>query len=100
MVLIDSVSRYVDGVLSNESTDEESFSNGLLEYPQYTRPEVFDNVKVPEVLISGHHENIRKWRKEKSLENTFKKRPELLDNVVLTENEKSYIENLKKEVQE
>ena len=100
MVLIDSVSRYVDGVLSNESTDEESFSNGLLEYPQYTRPEVFDNVKVPEVLISGHHENIRKWRKEKSLENTFKKRPELLDNVVLTENEKNYIENLKKEVQE
>ncbi|MGN1330438.1 MAG: tRNA (guanosine(37)-N1)-methyltransferase TrmD [Clostridia bacterium] len=100
MVLIDSVSRYVDGVLSNESTDEESFSNGLLEYPQYTRPEVFDNVKVPEVLISGHHENIRKWRKEKSLENTFKKRPELLDNVVLTKNEKSYIENLKKEVQE
>ncbi|MBP3463198.1 MAG: tRNA (guanosine(37)-N1)-methyltransferase TrmD [Clostridia bacterium] len=100
MVLIDSVSRYVDGVLSNESTDEESFSNGLLEYPQYTRPEVFDNIKVPEVLISGHHENIRKWRKEKSLENTFKKRPELLDNVVLTENEKNYIENLKKEVQE
>ena len=100
MVLIDSISRYVDGVLSNESTDEESFSNGLLEYPQYTRPEVFNEVKVPEVLISGHHENIRKWRREKSLENTFKKRPELLENVVLTENEKDYIENLKKEVHE
>ena len=81
MVLIDSISRYVDGVLSNESTDEESFSNGLLEYPQYTRPEIFNEVKVPEVLISGHHENIRKWRREKSLENTFKKRPELLENV-------------------
>jgi len=100
MVLIDSISRYVDGVLSNESTDEESFSNGLLEYPQYTRPEIFNEVKVPEVLISGHHENIRKWRREKSLENTFKKRPELLENVVLTENEKDYIENLKKEVHE
>ena len=60
MVLIDSISRYVDGVLSEESLDSESFSNGLLEYPQYTRPEVFDNVKVPDVLISGHHENIRK----------------------------------------
>lgn len=100
MVLIDSISRYVDGVLSNESTDEESFSNGLLEYPQYTRPEIFNEVKVPEVLISGHHENIRKWRREKSLENTLKKRPELLENVVLTRNEKDYIENLKKEVHE
>ena len=100
MVLIDSVSRYVDGVLSDESTDEESFSNGLLEYPQYTRPEIFDNVKVPDVLISGHHENIRKWRRERSLENTFKKRPEMLENIVLTKNEKDYIEKLKKEVHE
>ncbi len=98
MVLIDSVSRYVEGVLSNESTEEESFSNGLLEYPQYTRPEVFDNVKVPDVLISGHHENIRKWRKKKSLENTLKKRPDLLENIELTEKEKDYIEKLKKEV--
>ena len=88
MVLIDSVSRYVDGVLSDESTDEESFSNGLLEYPQYTRPEIFDNVKVPDVLISGHHENIRKWRRERSLENTFKKRPEMLENIELTDKEK------------
>ena len=100
MVLIDSVSRYVDGVLSDESTDEESFSNGLLEYPQYTRPEIFDNVKVPDVLISGHHENIRKWRRERSLENTFKKRPEMLENIELTDKEKVYIEKLKKEDQE
>lgn len=98
MVLIDSVSRYVEGVLSNESTEEESFSNGLLEYPQYTRPEVFDNVKVPDVLISGHHENIRKWRRKMSLENTLKKRPDLLENIELTEKEKDYIEKLKKEV--
>ena len=100
MVLIDSVSRYVEGVLSDGSTDEESFSNGLLEYPQYTRPEVFDDVKVPDVLISGHHENIRKWRRERSLENTFKKRPEMLENIELTDKEKVYIEKLKKEVQE
>lgn len=100
MVVIDSVSRYVDGVLSKESIEEESFSNGLLEYPQYTRPEIFNNVKVPEVLISGHHENIKKWRRRKSLENTFYKRPEMLENIALTDEEKSYIENLKKEVQE
>lgn len=100
MVLIDSVSRYVEGVLSDGSTDEESFSNCLLEYPQYTRPEVFNDVKVPDVLISGHHENIRKWRRERSLENTFKKRPEMLENIVLTKNEKDYIEKLKKEVHE
>lgn len=78
MVLIDSVSRYVKGVLKEDSIKEESFSNGLLEYPQYTRPEVFEGMKVPEVLLSGHHENIEKWRKEKSLEITRKKRPDIL----------------------
>lgn len=78
MVLIDSVSRYVEGVLSKESTEEESFSNGLLEYPQYTRPEVFLGKEVPEVLKSGHHENINKWRNKKSLEITSVKRPDLL----------------------
>ena len=80
MVLIDSVSRYVEGVLKEDSIKEESFSNGLLEYPQYTRPEVFEGEKVPEILLSGHHENINKWRKEKSLEITKKKRPELIEN--------------------
>ena len=78
MVLIDSVSRYVEGVLKEDSIKEESFSNGLLEYPQYTRPEVFEGMKVPEVLLSGHHENIEKWRKEKSLEMKKKKRPDIL----------------------
>ena len=81
MVLIDSVSRFIEGVLSEESTKEESFSNGLLEYPQYTRPEVFMDKKVPDVLISGHHENIKKWRQEKSIEITKKKRPDLLKNI-------------------
>lgn len=78
MVLIDSVSRYVKGVLKDESILEESFSNGLLEYPQFTRPEIFEGEKVPEILLSGHHENIEKWRKEKSLEITKIKRPDLL----------------------
>ena len=81
MVLIDSISRYVEGVISQESIEEESFSNGLLEYPQYTRPEVFEGEKVPEILLSGHHENIEKWRKDKSIEITKKKRPDLLKNM-------------------
>ena len=81
MVLIDAVSRYVDGVLNKESIKEESFSNNLLEYPQYTRPETFLDEKVPEVLISGHHENIRKWREEQSKIITNKKRPDLMINL-------------------
>ena len=83
MVLIDAVSRYKEGVPSKESIEEESFSNGLLEYPQYTRPEVFEDIKVPEVLLSGNHQNINKWRKEKSIEITRIKRPDLLKNDVL-----------------
>ncbi len=81
IVLIDTVSRYVDGVLNKESIKEESFSNGLLEYPQYTRPEVFCGKKVPEVLISGHHENIRNWRRNEAIKYTYMKRPELLKDV-------------------
>ena len=73
MVLIDAVSRYVDGVLSKDSTKEESFSQGYLEYNQYTRPEEFLGRKVPEVLQSGNHQNIEKWRNESSLVNTYKK---------------------------
>ena len=91
MVLIDSVSRYVDGVIKKESTKEESFSNGLLEYPQYTRPETFLNSKVPEVLLSGNHQNIEKWRRQKSLENTYKKRPELLKNKKLSLEDKEFL---------
>ena len=78
MVLIDSISRYVEGVLKKDSIQEESFSNGLLEYPQYTRPEVFLDKKVPEVLLSGHHEKIKKWREEQSLKITKQNRPDLL----------------------
>lgn len=78
MVLIDAVSRHIRGVLRDESTKEESFSNNRLEYPQYTRPEVFRGKRVPEVLISGHHGNIKNWRDEQSLEITKIKRPDLL----------------------
>ena len=95
MVLIDSVSRYVEGVLSEGSISEESFSQGILEYPQYTRPETFEGVKVPEILQSGHHENINKWRRCESLKNTYKKRPELLENIELSEQDKKYLEKLK-----
>lgn len=100
MVLIDSVSRYVDGVINKESVEEESFSDGVLEYPQYTRPEIFMDRKVPDVLISGHHENIRKWRRQESLKNTYKKRPELLKNIELSKEDKRYIENLEREVKQ
>ena len=95
MVLVDAVSRYVTGVITDESTSEESFSEGLLEYPQYTRPEEFLGMKVPDVLKSGHHLNIEKWRRKESLKETFLKRPELLENIKLTEEERDYIESLK-----
>ena len=97
MVLIDSVSRYIDGVLAKDSTDDESFSNGLLEYPQYTRPEIFEGIEVPEVLKSGHHKNIDKWRREQSLKITFEKRPDLLEKAILTEEDKKILENLNKD---
>ena len=73
---------YDDGVLSEDSVEEESFSNGLLEYPQYTRPYEFHGASVPDVLISGHHENIEKWRLEKSLEITRQRRPELYEKYI------------------
>ena len=88
MVLIDSVSRYVEGVLSTDSTKEESFSQGYLEYSQYTRPEEFHGKKVPEILASGNHQKIDEWRRKSSLINTFLKRPELLNEKDLKEAEK------------
>lgn len=92
MVLLDSVSRYVEGVLSENSTKEESFSSNLLEYPQYTRPEIFNGTKVPDILLSGNHQKINDWRKEQSLRITYLKRPDLLN-----EKEKSLAESLIKQ---
>ena len=94
MVLIDSVSRYVEGVLNKESTKEESFSNGLLEYSQYTRPEIFLGKQVPEVLKSGNHKKIEEWRRNNSLLNTLKKRPDLLNEEDMAETE-NIIKNYK-----
>lgn len=78
MVIIDSLVRNIKGVINENSLQEESFSNGMLEYPQYTRPEVFEGKKVPEVLLSGHHKNIQIWREEQSKIITKKRRPDLL----------------------
>jgi len=95
MVLIDSVSRYVKGVLKEDSVEEESFTNGLLEYPQYTRPETFLGKSVPDVLISGHHENVRKWRKKQEIINTYLKRPDLLKEINLSYEEREMLKEYK-----
>ncbi|HOS35541.1 MAG TPA: tRNA (guanosine(37)-N1)-methyltransferase TrmD [Treponemataceae bacterium] len=88
-VVIDAVYRLIDGVISSESLEDESHSDGLLEYPQYTRPEIFRDLSVPEVLLSGHHEKIRKWRLRKRIEKTLLFRPDLIekarDSAVLSE---------------
>ena len=78
MVVIDTISRLIPNVITNDSLKDESFSSGLLEYDQYTRPSEFRGLKVPEVLLSGHHANIEQWRKQNSLHNTQKNRPDLL----------------------
>lgn len=96
ITIIDAVSRLVPDVLGKaESFADESFSDGLLEYPQYTRPPVFHGKAVPEILLSGHHANIAKWRREQSILRTAKKRPDLLENAGLTEKEKQFLENQK-----
>ena len=95
MVMIDCISRLVPGVLSNETSAEfESFHDNLLEYPQYTRPEVFMDKKVPDVLLSGHHKNIDEWRRQKSIERTLERRPDLLEGANLSKKEKAYLEEL------
>ena len=79
MILIDSITRLLDGVIDQESHEKESFNNNLLDYPVYTKPVDFKGMKVPDVLLSGHHENINKWRQEESLKKTAEKRPDLLE---------------------
>ena len=78
VVVVDTVYRLIDGVISSESLEEESYSDGLLEYPQYTRPPVYKDMAVPDILLSGNHENIRKWRLKKRLEKTLANRPDLI----------------------
>jgi len=96
MVIVDAVSRLVPGVLGGEkSALEESFEESLLEYPQYTRPQVFQGEAVPPILLSGDHEKIRRWRRRKSLEKTLERRPDLLKGASLSENDKAVLEGLK-----
>ena len=98
MVVIEAVSRLVPGVLGGEkSSQEDSFEDGLLEYPQYTRPRVFKNQEVPEILLSGDHEKIRVWRRTESLKRTLERRPDLLEKAALTEEDKRILAKLRRE---
>lgn len=97
LVISDALIRLVDGVIRKDSHEDDSFENGLLEYPQYTRPIDFEGKKVPDVLLSGHHENIRKWRLKESLRKTLKRRPELLDNREFSKEEVKMLDEIKSE---
>ena len=97
LVMIDAISRMVPGVLAGDSAEIESFHDNLLEYPQYTRPEEFMGRKVPEILLSGHHANIEKWRREKRIERTLEVRPDLLEKANLSKSDLKYLRKLKEE---
>ena len=100
MVVMDAVSRLVPGVLGGErSAQEDSFEEGLLEYPQYTRPRVFKNKEVPAVLLSGDHEKIRVWRRTESLKRTLERRPDLLEKAKLTEEDKRILAKLRQKLE-
>ncbi len=96
MILADGVVRLLDGTLSQEDCFmDESHYSGLLEYPQYTKPQIWQDMPVPDILVSGHHANIMKWRREKSLEETYLKRPELLETAPLTDADRAYLSELR-----
>jgi tRNA (guanine37-N1)-methyltransferase len=96
LVFLEVISRYVPGFLGSEqSVEEESFSDGLLEYPQYTRPPVFRGMEVPEVLLSGNHAEIKRWRRRESLKRTYGRRPDLLERADLSEEDLEYLAELK-----
>lgn len=94
LVVVDAVYRLIDGVITGESLAEESFEGGLLEYPQYTRPALYDSMPVPDVLVSGHHANIARWRLKKRLEKTLAYRPELLSDAMLSDDLRGLIERI------
>lgn len=99
MVMIDAISRLIPGVIKEqESYEDDSFYHGLLEYPHYTRPQNFEGMEVPEILLSGHHENIRKWRKKQSLRRTLLRRPDLLEQYALNQEEEALLEEIKAEL--
>ncbi|NLK12905.1 MAG: tRNA (guanosine(37)-N1)-methyltransferase TrmD [Candidatus Phytoplasma sp.] len=97
MIISDAVTRLLPGVINPESYLEDSHQNGLLKYPQYTKPENYKEHKVPSILLSGHHENIRKWRQEESLKTTFIKRPDMLEKKNLTTEEEKILKKIKEE---
>src|SRR5207302_7321503 len=98
MLIADAVGRMIEGVVGNSgSVEEDSFFRGLLDYPHYTRPEELRGMRVPDVLLSGHHEKIRKWRKEQSLRATLAKRPDLLHNADLDEEGREILERIRRE---
>lgn len=95
MVMIDAIARLIPGVLNNDvSAEFESFNDNLLEYPQYSRPEVWNGKAVPPILLSGHHANVEKWRREQSIIRTLERRPDLLENAVLDKKEKKFLKEL------
>lgn len=94
LAVVDAVYRLIDGVITGESLAEESFEGGLLEYPQYTRPALYDSIPVPDVLVSGHHANITRWRLKKRLEKTLAYRPELLSDAMLSDDLRGLIERI------
>lgn len=99
MAVVDAAARLIPGVLANEgSYTNESHFSGLLEHPQYTRPNVWRGIEVPEVLLSGHHANIEKWNREQSLKNTYLKRPDMLQNAELSKEDIKVLEKIKNEV--
>ncbi|MGT2771406.1 tRNA (guanosine(37)-N1)-methyltransferase TrmD [Streptococcus marimammalium] len=99
MAIIDATVRLIPNVIGKEAShQEDSFSSGLLEYPQYTRPYDFRGMKVPDVLMSGHHENIRRWRLKESLKKTYQKRPDLLENYFMTNEEEMMLSEIKEEL--
>ena len=95
VVMMDAISRMIKGVLSNkESAEFESFEDNLLEYPQYTRPSVYEGMEVPEILLSGHHKNIEEWKRKEALRRTFERRPDLLDPKFLSAKDLSFLQSL------
>ncbi|QIK57590.1 tRNA (guanosine(37)-N1)-methyltransferase TrmD [Erysipelothrix sp. HDW6A] len=98
MVVSDAVIRLVDGVITQESHEDDSFSNGLLEYPHYTRPREYDGHEVPDVIVSGHHENVKRFRIKESLRKTLRVRPDLLENREFTDLELKLLKEIKEEL--
>jgi tRNA (guanine37-N1)-methyltransferase len=98
MVVMDTIIRQLPGALGDQlSAKQDSFSEGLLDYPHYTRPETYEGLKVPDILLSGNHENIRQWRLKESLKRTFYRRPELLSGLSLNKEQEEMLDSLMKD---